>query len=430
MKIKIIAALFVVVIALIILSLPTPREESAKTSNSFILGPVNIFDGETISKAAYVEVRDGYIKDLHMERPDSQLRKVDGQNRWLVPGLIDAHVHTWGDALEQSLERGVTTVIDMFGHPNFLRQHQPQRATTKFSRKADIFGAGLLITAPNGHGTQYGIEVSTLSKPQEAEKLIKQRINAGSDFIKIVYTRNGSAYAHAPSISEQGLQAAIRAAHKQNYLAVVHIADHDSALDAVEAGADGLVHSFFDQPVSDELLALLKINGVFVIPTMTVYEGMLRGSINDEILLNNETLKISASAKSTLNRNFPNSGRFPEHFYTNLLINTKRMHNTGIPILAGSDAPNPNTAHGWSLLVELLLFQEAGMPTEAILKSATSKPADAFSLADRGRIREGMKADFLLLQKSPYKDLKTILEPLRVWKNGYLVSSKDSARNH
>lgn len=70
------------------------------------------------------------------------------------------------------------------------------------------------------------------------------------------------------------------------------------------------------------------------------------------------------------------------------------------------------------------------MPTEAILKSATSKPADAFSLADRGRIREGMKADFLLLQKSPYKDLKTILEPLRVWKNGYLVSSKDSARNH
>lgn len=89
---------------------------------------------------------------------------------------------------------------------------------------------------------------------------------------------------------------------------------------------------------------------------MTVYEGMLRGSINDEILLNNETLEISASAKSTLNRNFPNGGRFPEHFYTNLLTNTKRMHNAGIPILAGSDAPNPNTAHGWSLLVELLLF--------------------------------------------------------------------------
>lgn len=73
-----------------------------------------------------------------MERPDSQLRKIDGQNRWLAPGLIDAHVHARGDALEQNLERGVTTVIDMFGHPNFLRQHQPQRATTKFSRKADI----------------------------------------------------------------------------------------------------------------------------------------------------------------------------------------------------------------------------------------------------------------------------------------------------
>lgn len=59
-----------------------------------------------------------------------------------------------------------------------------------------------------------------------------------------MYTRTGSAYAHAPSISKQGLQAAIKAAHEQDYLAVVHIADHGSALDAVEAGADGLVHSF------------------------------------------------------------------------------------------------------------------------------------------------------------------------------------------
>lgn len=422
MKIKIIAALSAAVIALTILSLPTPREESAKTSNSFILGPVNIFDGETISKAAYVEVLDGYIKGLHMERPDSHLRKIDGQNRWLVPGLIDAHVHAWGDALEQSLERGVTTVIDMFGHPDFLQQHRDQRATTEFSRKADIFGAGLLITAPNGHGTQYGIQVSTLSEPQEAEKLIEKRIHSGSDFIKVVYTRSGSEYAHAPSISKQGLQATIKAAHEQNCLTVVHIADHGSALDAVKAGADGLVHSFFNQPVSDELLTLLKTNGVFVIPTMTVYEGMLRGSINDEILLQNEALEISASAKSTLNRNFPNSGRFPEHFYTNLLINTKRMHEAGIPILAGSDAPNPNTAHGWSLLVELLLFQKAGMPVEDILKTATSVPADAFWLTDRGRIEKGMKADFLMLSQSPYDNLETLLTPVKIWKNGYVVS--------
>jgi imidazolonepropionase-like amidohydrolase len=422
MKIKIIAALSVAVIALTIILLPTPQEKSTKASNSFLLGPVKIFDGETTSKAAYVEVLDGYIKDLHMERPDSHLRKIDGQNRWLVPGLIDAHVHAWGDALEQSLERGVTTVIDMFGHPDFLRQHQPYRTTTKFSRKADIFGAGLLITAPNGHGTQYGIQVSTLSEPQEAEKLIEQRIHTGSDFIKIVYTHSGSEYAHAPSISKQGLEAAIKSAHEQNCLAVVHIADHDSALDAVKAGADGLVHSFFNQPVSDELLTLLKAKDVFVIPTMAVYEGMLRGSINDEILLNNESLEISAGAKSTLKRNFPNNGRFPEHFYTNLFTNTKRMHEAGIPILAGSDAPNPNTAHGWSLLVELLLFQKAGMPVEDILRTATSVPADAFSLTDRGHIEKGMKADFLMLNQSPYDNLETLLTPVKIWKNGYVVS--------
>jgi hypothetical protein len=122
-------------------------------------------------------------------------------------------VHAWGGALEDNLARGVTTVLDMFGDPRFLAQHKPARTSTEFSNQADLFGAGLLMTAPKGHGTQYGIQVSTLNHPDQALPLVNERIKKGSDFIKIVYTDEDANYVHAPSISKAELKASIEAAH-------------------------------------------------------------------------------------------------------------------------------------------------------------------------------------------------------------------------
>lgn len=422
MKKIIFSIIAVSMVVITLLLLPTPATVSSNEGNSFILGPVKIFDGENIIAARYVEVREGYVSELHENQPNSELRLIDGEEKWVMPGLIDSHVHAWGDALQQATPRGVTTVIDMFGDPVFLQEYAKYRDTASAEHiGADIYGAGLLMTAPHGHGTQFGITVSTLTLPEEAETLIAERVSEGSDFIKIVYTREGANYEHAPSISLQGLRASIAAAHKFDRLAVVHISDHASAKDAVEAGADGLVHSFFDRVIDDELLAMMVQNQLFVIPTMIVYEGMLRGEMNQEVLFNHEDLDISRTAKSTLNRNFASS-RFPDHFYDNLLNTTKRMHEAGIPVLAGSDAPNPNTAHGWSLLVEMLLLQKAGLSPEDTLRAATSVPANAFSLSDRGRIAKGMKADLILLPESPIENLETILTPSSVWKNGYRVN--------
>lgn len=421
MKTKLIILGAITLVIATILLLPTPQQHSATNDNSFVLGPVRIFDGEQVIEANYIQVNEGIITALHTNKPDLPLRWIDGDNQWVVPGLIDAHVHAWGDALEQSLERGVTTVIDMFGDPSFLAQNNAQRATTAFTVNADIFGAGLLMTAPDGHGTQYGISVSTLESPEQAAQLVQQRVDAGSDFIKIVYTAEGAGYQHAPSISKAGLAAAITAAHEQEKLAVVHIADYNSAVDAVAAGADGLVHSFFNQPITDDLLAMMKANDVFVIPTSVVYEGMLRGEINDEVLFSDTQLDISRTAKSTLGQSFPDTNRFPAHYYENLMGTTQRMHDAGIRILAGSDAPNPNTAHGWSLIVELLLLQQAGLTAEAALAAATSGPADAFKLTDRGRIQVDGKADLIVVAESPLDDLQVLLTPTAIWKNGYVV---------
>lgn len=371
-KILLLLAVVVAVLA-IVLSLPTPKSADVGSDNSFVVGPVNIFDGEKWRDEKFVVVHEGWITELSVQRPDLDLPYRETRGQMLMPGLIDAHVHVWGDALQQSLNFGVTTVIDMFGDPSFLQQHKAARAEAQQAKHADIFGAGYLVTAPNGHGTQYGIPVPTLSEPS--------------------------------------------AAHQAQQLAVVHVADHASAMDAVKAGADGLVHSFFDRPASDELVQLIRSNGTFIIPTMVFYEGMLRGELNDE-LLTAEDLTLPASAEASLNQSFGNTN-FPAHFYDNLLLTTERLYEAGVPILAGSDAPNPGTAHGWSLLVELEMLQRAGLPLESVLHAATAAPAQAFALSHQGRIAEGMKADLLLLDSDATTNLRALFHPQAVWKNGF-----------
>ncbi len=419
MKKSLLFVVVVAVVALILYVLPTPAPQPAPYSNSFVLGPVHIFDGEQVINARYLEVKNGYITQLHNQRPNSELPWINGEDKWLIPGLIDAHVHAWGDALEQQLQRGVTTVVDMFGSPEFLQLRQAKRSHTLYTKEADLYGAGLLMTAPNGHGTQFGINVPAMSSPEQASELVAQRVSGGSDFIKIVYTAATASYQHAPSITKAELTAAIAATHAQHKLAVVHVHDYDSAVDAVAAGADGLVHSFFDQRISDQLLQAMVDNQVFVIPTMVVYEGMLRGTSNKQILLNNKDLHVSSAARATINQSF--NMNMPEEFWHNLLWTTAAMYEAGIPILAGSDAPNPNTAHGWSLIVEMILMEEAGMPLPSILSSATQNAATAFQLEKRARIAIGYKADLLLLNQSPLESLTTLLTPAAIWKNGFAM---------
>jgi len=90
----------------------------------------------------------------------------------------------------------------------------------------------------------------------------------------------------------------------------------------------------------------------------------------------------------------------------------------GVPILAGSDTPNPGTAHGASLHRELELLVQAGLTPEQALVAATSAPARAFKLADRGRIAPGMRADMILVAGDPLKDITDTRNLVRIWKGG------------
>lgn len=92
-----------------------------------------------------------------------------------------------------------------------------------------------------------------------------------------------------------------------------------------------------------------------------------------------------------------------------------------VPILAGTDAPNPGTLHGASIHRELELLVKAGLTPVEALTAATSAPAAQFRLSDRGRIEPGRRADLLLVKGDPTTDIKATRSIARVWKGGVTV---------
>jgi imidazolonepropionase-like amidohydrolase len=104
-----------------------------------------------------------------------------------------------------------------------------------------------------------------------------------------------------------------------------------------------------------------------------------------------------------------------------VLGSVARLHAAGVPILAGTDAPNPGTAHGPSLHGELELLVRAGLTPVEALRAATSTPARVFRLGDRGRIAPGMRADLVLVDGDPTSDVTATRRITRIWKNGFPV---------
>ncbi|OIN01898.1 hypothetical protein BFR57_07530 [Idiomarina sp. MD25a] len=407
----------IVVVAALLWLLPEPAPVE---DNSFVVGPINVFDGESVLQAHYVSVEEGVIVRVGSQPPNANQRVYPTKpGQWLIPGLIDSHVHAWGKAREQALDFGVTTVIDLFGHPTELAKARQQRSSVQLQQEADMWGAGRLVTAPEGHGTQFGFSPHPLADDDSAEEAVSERIAEGSDFIKIVYTAEGAAYPHRPSISYQQLQRVIQAAHAQQVLAVVHVADHLSAEQAVAAGADGLVHGFFDKPMSEELIDTMEDSQVFIVPTNIIYEHLVHGEFNKQVLL--PACGDCFNQQKANNLSSGGGSMVSTKFYNNLKLNTRLLDESGIDVLVGSDAPNPGTAHGISLIAELMWLEAQNVNWQVAINSATALAASRWRINNRGRLAVGQRADMVLIDSSPEQGMHVLLEPQAVWKNGYRV---------
>jgi imidazolonepropionase-like amidohydrolase len=395
-----------------------PQDQPAAT----VIAHVRVFDGENLIPADTVIFKNGRIEAVGKSLlPPPGAAVIDGRGQTLLPGLIDAHIHTLSmDNLKQCLIFGVTSVVDMFTDVKLMKEIKQLQTAGKASDLAVFISSGTLATVPHGHGTEYGLAIPTLTRPEEAAAWVEARLAEGSDFIKIIIEDGSGIGFKFPTLSLDTVRALIQEAHRKGKMAVVHVTSLRNSMDVLQAGADGLAHLYFEQAFDPEFGRLAAGRKAFVIPTLTVLNG-IAGLGSGKILA--EDKRFSPYLKPTdvksLKASF--SEKTNEAPYRAAEKALAQLKAAGVPLLAGTDSGNPNTTHGASLHDELALLVRAGLRPDEALRAATSVPAEKFSLTGRGRIRPGFLADLLLVKGDPTQDIQATRDIVMVWKEGKTV---------
>jgi imidazolonepropionase-like amidohydrolase len=393
---------------------------------------VRVFDGKSTHEHRSVLVRDGLIVDGdYRGKAPAGARVVIGAGRTLLPGLIDAHVHTW-QHFALPLVFGVTTQVDMFTGVPVMQRISKQMLEGRNGGEADVFSAGTLITAPGGHGTEFPVPIPTLENGGDAQAFVDARIAEGSHFIKVVM-EDGFGDHHFNSLDRATVKAVIDAAHKRGKLAVVHISTLENARAALEAGADGLAHLFVAATISqqdaDDLARLARDKGAFVVPTFSVLESI--AGVKPRDLLDDPQVAglLDREERGALQTGYGPVPR-PAILAAPKMV-TSSMRRAGVPLLAGTDAGNAGTQYGASLHHELAALVDAGLSPREALVAATSAPARAFRLGQRGQIAKGYKADLVLVEGNPLQDITATRRIVEVWKDGESTAAiRDAQRRH
>lgn len=381
-----------------------------------VIQSVNVFDGTDVIPDATVVIRCTLIERVIESGDSTELPSegelIDGRGKFLLPGLIDSHTHTFRrEFLERSLDFGVTTVLDMGSLASgFKLSIDAEDAQAQVDDRADMLGAVVWVTAPGSHGTQFG-ESPTLDNPKEADAFIAKRVADGADFIKIIYDNFKMFDEPIPTLSKETMQAAVNAAHAHGRMAVFHSRDVEAYTNAALAGADGFVHLPVDEVPGEKLLTLLKKKDIFVMPNLSLARPDGIRFADDPVI----GPVLTEDEISNLKRFRSNHREGGDRV---VYESVKVFRDKGITIISGTDTPNGGTTVGASMHLELELLVEAGLTPLEAMAAATSTPARVFGLNDRGRIVEGLLADLVLVQGNPDQEITDTRNIVMTWKAG------------
>ncbi|WP_433074261.1 amidohydrolase family protein [Dactylosporangium sp. CA-052675] len=390
-----------------------------------------IFDGHTVLGATTVLLDGPLIAAVGGQTP-ADVEVIDAAGATLLPGLIDAHVHTNAASLALALRFGVTTELEMQG-----TNTRPNRAgITDDDTVADVRSAGFGITPPGGHpselfppgfrpgppgGSTPPPVMPFSTTPEEAAAFIPRLVETGSDYIKFMVD-DGSIEGHPglPMLDQATLDAGVAAAKRHGMLTVAHALTRDATRMSIGAGIGGLVHLFMDGPHTDEIIARIAASGAFVVPCVVVNASLM--GITGAALADDPRVaaRLPEDWMATLRSCF---GRYPQGRIGDVLASVKALHDAGVDILVGTDASFPlpflgGLAHGASVHHELQYLVQAGLRPVEALRAATSTPARRFGLTDRGRIAAGLRADLLLVDGDPTTTITDTLNTRAVWRRG------------
>ncbi len=375
--------------------------------SSFVVRDARVFDGERVLERATVVVRAGRIVAVGPAAPPADLPVIDGRGRTLLPGFIDAHAHATKEVhLRDALRFGVTAVLDMFTHVDFMAAHRAQRDRLVRTELADLYSAGAPVSSAGSLPQLLGMELPTIAGPDEAERFVDDRLAEGSAYIKVIYEPEVGIMT---SVSGATLAAAVRAAHARGALVPVHVSSMRGARDAIAAGADGLTNLVGDEVIDDALLRQIVARRMFVTPTLWIFAALDGAGIGPSLATDPRLAPwLSPAQREGLGRkppgkDHPMASYIRRYDYETAAENVRRLRAAGVPLLAGDDAPDFG-GHGVSLHGELELLVHAGLTPAEALRAATRTPADVFGLADRGRIAAGARADLSLVDGTPVAD--------------------------
>ena len=360
------------------------------------------------------------------EEAPADAQTVDCTGKYLVPGIMDAHVHlVWegtapdpmyetkrdGDYLNfakgvasavKSLKAGVTTVRDV-GCNDDCSIPMARAVNIGLIQGSNIVPCGGAIQGSYGHCPMIGSIANTREQLIDKIKRLKgyniEMSIPPLHWIKIMASGGAAGLEDVgPCMySPEELEAIAYEAHRLNMKVAAHALSYDAISKCVDAGIDTIEHG---GALNEELLQKMKENGQVWVPTLQVYKELARGRgvIADVIV--EKAMVVEENQKKA--------------FAAAMKIGTK--------IVAGSDAGSPNFGPHPSIFKEMLAMQENGMPADAVIRSATSLAAEELGVKDRGVLAEGKIADIVILDANPLEDLHAFTENLHaVYKEGCLV---------
>lgn len=410
---------------------------SAQT-NGLLFEDVTLVDGtgRPAFEGAYVLVvgdRVERVSRSELDAPDG-VRRVDGRGRYLIPGLMDMHIHlsgardgAAGDAgirdLHGYLYSGVTSVYDAGNIPEYIFEMRRRERAGEIAAPR-IFASGGVVTAPGGHGG--GRRGATLidSWP-EARAALDAHVALEPDLVKLTFDEHGWGTRPLIPLLDPELMAKAGAyLNARGVRTTVHISHELRARQAIAAGINTLAHPIIQGPVSEEFVALMAATETPMVSTLTIGEGYSRLVERPEYLDAPIYRDVYEPERVEELRTSVRESYAARPWTTWMKVmtpvaqeNLRLIAEAGGTIVLGSDQSDGPAAHR-----ELELMVEGGIPPLEAIRIGTLNAAIFLGRErEMGSIEEGKLADLVLLAGDPLEDIGNTQRVEMVVKGGVIV---------
>ena len=370
-------------------------------------------------------------------------RRIDGRGKYLIPGLMDVHIHLRGGfdiagpvdaemgppnrqeglaALASFVYAGVTTVYDAGNRAeHILPLRADERAGKILSPR--IFATGNLITYPGSHGDRMAVGISDFEKDKAL--LDKHIAEQQPDILKLTLEEEGwGTRPMIPLMPVDLLEKITRYYNQHGIRTTVHVSSELRALEAIYAGSDTLAHPVIQGPVSDSFVKLMAAKKIPFASTLTIGENYSRLVEHPEYL--DEPLYVASfSAQDREELKTKTRKEWQARPWTGWMKimtpiaeeNVRKIHAAGGVVACGTDQSSGAATHR-----ELELLVAAGIAPLDVIRIATYNSAVFLGKADQlGSVDTGKLADLVLLSKDPTADIDNAKSILFVMKNGAII---------